>query len=79
MFGGVEGAGAVILAAGVFAHGAGGAAGGDGVCGVAVEVLAGRADARVLPVGGVVNFWLIAGRRLWFGVRHIVRGGFLGG
>ena len=65
----------MVFAAGVFAHGAGGAAGGDGVCGVAVEVGAGGADAGVLPVGGVVNCWLIGGR-LWFGVRHIVRGGF---
>ena len=45
----------MILASGVFFHGAGGAAGLDGVCGVAVEVGAGGADGGVFPV---VNFWL---------------------
>lgn len=58
VFGGVEGAGSVVFAAGVFAHGAGRAAGLDGVGVVAEEECAGAADAGVFPVGEVVNFWL---------------------
>lgn len=56
----------MVFAAGVFAHGAGGAAGLDGVGVVAVEVLAGAADAGVFPV---VNFWLTTGRRVHIGCR----------
>ena len=67
----------MVFAAGVFFHGAGGAAGLDGVGVVAEEVGAGGADAGVFPVV-VVNFRLIGGR-LWFGGRHRVRGGFGGG
>lgn len=59
----------MIFAAGVFFHGAGGAAGLDGVGVVAVEVGAGGADARVFPVVGVVNFWLTGGH---FGIFHSV-------
>lgn len=54
----------MVFATGVFFHGAFGAASQDGVGVVAEEVGAGCADARVFPVEGVVNFWLIAGRRV---------------
>ena len=59
----------MVFAAGVFAHGAGGAAGLDGVGVVAVEVLAGAADAGVFPVvrfrGVLVHSVGMGGWFLW--------------
>lgn len=62
VFGGVEGAGAVVFAAGVFVHGAGGAAWLYGVGVVAVEELAGGADGGVFPVGRF-SIWGMGDRR----------------
>ena len=48
-----------MFAACVLVHGAGGDAGMDGVCGVAVEVQAGAADAWFFPVVWCVSLFVL--------------------
>ena len=56
----------MVFAAGVFFHGAGGAAGGDGVGVVAIEVGAGGADAGGVLVHGRIRMFSMAFSFFWY-------------